>query len=116
MDNITHNLDGIVEGVDHNKRLGGEVFFTKNDRNFVVNMNGLFEIVGVNQDYSYINLGELEYNRNLENALNEAISKLEIVTTALRQEQADKVELRQCYENIIRSRDGLPVVKYTQPD
>ena len=116
MDNATHNLDGIVEGVDHNKRLGGEVFFTKNDRNFVVNMNGLFEIVGVNQDYRYINLGEVEYTAKLENALNEAISKLEIATTVLRQEQADKVELRQYYENIIRSRDGLPVAKYTQPD
>ena len=105
-----HNLDGIV--------VKDEVFFTKNDRNFVVNMNGLFEIVGVNQDYWYINLGELENNTQLrlENALNEAISKLEIVTTVLRQEQKDKVELRQYYENIIRSRDGLPVVKYTQPD
>ena len=105
-----HNLDGIVERLD-------EVFFTKNDRNFVVNINGLFEIVGVNQEYWYINLGELENNtQRLENALNEAINKLEIVTTVLKQEQVDKVELRKYYENIIRSRDGLPVAKYTQPD
>ena len=56
MDNATHNLDGIVVNVDHDKRLDGEVFFTKNDRNFRINKNGLFEIVG--DAYWYINLGE----------------------------------------------------------
>lgn len=44
-----HNVDGIV--------VKDEVFFTKNDRQFVVNRNGLFEIVGVNEDYLYIDLG-----------------------------------------------------------
>ena len=53
MDNATHNLDGIV---DYDKRVEGEVNFTKNERCFVINKNGLFEIVrGV---YLYIYLGE----------------------------------------------------------
>ena len=70
------------------------------------------------RDKEIATLKELLNNTQLRlgKALNEAISKLEIVTTVLRQEQRDKVELRQYYENIIRSRDGLPIIKYTYND
>jgi len=54
MDKMTHNLDGIVEGVNHDKRLDGEVFFTKNEREFVINKNGLFEIVSGGRLYIYL--------------------------------------------------------------
>ena len=45
-----------------------------------------------------------------------AIAEVEILRTVLEQERKDKVELRQYYENIIRSRDGLPIIAYTNDD
>jgi hypothetical protein len=66
MDKITHNLVCIVDYdirnstgafVINKKGLReGEVNFTKNDRCFQINKNGLFEIVG--GVYLYIYLGE----------------------------------------------------------
>ena len=83
-----------------------------------VEYTDLLKVLYSSRDKEIATLKELLNNTQLRlgKALNEAISKLEIVTTVLKQEQRDKVELRQYYENIIRSRDGLPVVKYTQPD